>query len=765
MPETAPRSRLSIIVEGHVQGVGFRPFVHRLATARALDGFVRNRRGGVHCEVEGSREQTGAFLDDLRRQAPGAARIDAVRTTTLAPTGERGFSIRPSDEGDPPALTIPLDAALCAQCQDELFDPANRRFRHPFISCTACGPRWSLLDRLPFDRVGTAMAAFPMCEQCRREYEDPQDRRFHAQTQSCPDCGPQLALWSSRGNVLAQRADALKGAIAALRRGEILAVKGLGGFHLMVDARNVEAITRLRLRKGRPHKPLAVMFCSIEAIEAHCAIDADERVLLGDGSAPIVLLPARGSLPAELAPGNPYIGAMLAYTPLHQLLLHDFDGPLVATSGNLGGEPLCHDEREVVERLDAIADCFLVHDRPILHPVDDSVAMLAAGRPLVLRCARGLAPMPLRIDAGPEEGGAILAVGGQLKNTISLGRGGEALVSPHLGDLGSVQADTGFQRLATILPGLVQASLATMAHDHHPDYRSTRYAQASALARVEVQHHHAHVAAVMAEHGLDGEVLGLAWDGIGLGTDGVLWGGEFLLADRVQFRRVASLREFPLPGGERVMREPRRSAQGVLHEAGLAGGDGLPWLSSGWLATHEQQLLEGMLRTGVNCPRTSSVGRLFDAVAALLGLEPVTSFEGQAAMALQFAAERHCGDIVPLPFLIDRGQTPVRVDWAPMITALLDARRQGQTVEAIAARFHLTLALVAVTLAQDHPEVPVVLAGGCFQNRLLLDRTIKALRAAGRQVFWPLRLPPNDGALSLGQLTVARARRRIAACA
>lgn len=756
--------RLSIDIEGRVQGVGFRPLLHRMATARDLSGFVRNQRGGVHCEVEGAAAAVAAFVEALRQPLRAPLRIDRLSPAARVPTGVRGFRIESSEVEDCPALDFPLDAALCTDCRRELLDPGNRRFRHPFISCTVCGPRWSLLSRLPFDRARTSMAAFPPCAQCQGEYEDPADRRFHAQTICCPDCGPQLALWSERGNVIAARADALRGAVAALRRGEVVAVKGMGGFHLMVDAHNVEAINRLRLRKGRPHKPLAVMFEDLDSVRTCCEVDAPEAALLQDASTPIVLLRSKATLPDEVAPDNPYLGAMLAYTPLHLMLLCDFGGPLVATSGNLGGEPLCHDEAEVVERLEAIADCYLVHDRPILNPVDDSVGMVAAGRPLYLRCARGIAPQVFELGAADEWTGPMLALGGQLKNTLALARGGTALMSPHLGDLGSAAAEAALRRMAKALPDLAEASVAVVVHDRHPDYRSTRVAQDSGLPTLAVQHHHAHVAAVMAEHGLDGEVLGLAWDGNGLGDDGASWGGEFLLADRAGYRRVASFREFPLPGGERALREPRRSAQGLLHEAGLTGM-AMPWLGAGLFSAHEQQLLEGQLRSGVNCPRTSSVGRLFDAVAALLGLLLTTSFEGQAAMALQFAAERHRGPVEPFPYLLLHDRTPTRIDWAPMLTALIEARAAGEAVAVLAARFHCSLAVIAAELARSHRPRAVVLSGGCFQNRLLLESVIGALQGEGHAVYWPLRLPPNDAALSLGQLTVARAQRRIAPCA
>lgn len=752
MNDAAPPAiaqRLRIEVRGQVQGVGFRPFVYRLAGRHAMEGWVRNDRNSVTIEVEGPPPQLEAFVRELRERPPPRAHIEGLRSWPVAADGRHGFAIHDSAAGDGADLSVPLDLALCEACRAELFDPASRRHRYPFIACPDCGPRWSALAALPYDRANTALAGFAPCPHCTAEYEDPDDRRFHAQNNACAGCGPQLELWDGNGAVLARREDALREAVQALRGGAVVAVKGLGGFHLMVDARNADAIAALRTRKQRPHKPLAVMLDGVTEIKRHCELPQPARAALCSPAAPIVLLRSRGTLPELIAPGNPWLGVMLPYTPLHQLLLRDSGLPLVATSGNRSGEPLCRDGDEALTRLRGIADLFLVHDRPILQPVDDSVVQLAGGRMQVLRCARGLAPLVLPgLESHTVTG---MALGGHQKATLALGGPAGAVVSPHVGDLDSVEAVAAYRHLAETLPAMLGLPARPLACDGHPDYRTSAFAHESGSRVLAVQHHHAHVAAVMAEHALDGEVLGVTWDGTGLGDDDTLWGGEFLLATRTDCRRVASLREFLLPGGEAAMREPRRAALGLLHAA--------PDREAGALLEHsfttrERTTLQQMLARGVQCVRTSSAGRLFDAVAALLGLHAVTTFEGQAAMALQFAAERHQGAVPVLAFPLDRGVTPWRIDWSPVLGLI---RQRGQDTTAVAAAFHRALAAAIAEVAAAFAPRPVVLAGGCFQNRLLLELSLAALRARGCEAHLPLRLPPNDGALALGQLAVAQA--------
>ena len=775
VPAAGARSheRLRLRIAGQVQGVGFRPFVARLARELDLDGWVNNEADGVTVDIQGPAHRLQAFQEALRTHAPPRARVVSLSAQRMAPrTVVRGFAIRPSVERRTGLPYIPADLALCEACRGELLTPGNRRYRHPFIACCDCGPRWSLLHRLPYDRAHTAMARFAPCPRCRAEHDDPHDRRFHAQNLACPDCGPQLALWAADARVLARREEALQGAVTALRRGDIVAVKGLGGFHLMVDAGNAEAVTRLRVRKHRAHKPLAVMLDGLDAVARHCEVDDLERQWLADATAPIVLLRSRGALPNVIAPGNPRLGVMLPYTPLHQLLLRDAARPLVATSGNRSGEPLCHDEREALQRLAGIADLWLMHDREIIHAVDDSVLQVASGQAMVLRAARGWAPRRIRLDAVHDDGlpPAVLGLGSHLKNAPALALGGSAVLAPHVGDLDGPEALAAHQHRLTALCKLAQTPPVQIACDLHPDYAAGRRTDAAdvwpGLPRLAVQHHHAHIAAVMAEHGLEGEVLGVAWDGNGLGDDGSLWGGEFFLARRERCERIATLRDIPLPGAERAMREPRRVALGVAHELGWHGQVANELLHGAWQA-HELGVLERLLEHQVRSPRTSSVGRLFDAVAALLGLCAVSTFEGQAAMALQFAAEAFEEEAAPLPFTLRRDARPWRIDWAPCVRELIARRRAGADVTELARAFHMMLADMVTAISDAHPTVPVVLSGGCFQNRLLLETTVKALRRRRRPVWWAQALPPNDGALALGQVAVARARWRAqaASCA
>ena len=749
-PVAADRRRLRIRVRGAVQGVGFRPAVYRLAHGLGLAGRVRNDPQGVEIDIEGAADAAEALLAALRT-LPAPVRIDRLQVERLMPAGTTGFAIAASVAGPGGALPLP-DLAPCADCLAELRDPADRRHRYPFLSCTACGPRYSIVAAMPYDRARTAMAAFAPCPACAAEYADPASRRFHHQANACPACGPRLALHDRQGRPLAAGDEALEGAVELLRGGGILALKGLGGFQLLVDARDGAAVARLRARKRRPHKPLAVMFADLAAVRAVCRPGAAERALLESPAAPIVLIDVdagAGVLAENVAPDNPRLGAMLPSTPLHALLLQDLGFPVVATSGNAGGEPLCADNDEALARLCGIADAFLLHDRAIVQPLDDSVMQVAAGRAQTLRLARGLAPLALE-HAGD---GAVLALGGHLKSALAVGGGGRIVVGPHIGDLDTTLARQRFETAAGQLPALAGSCPALLACDRHPDYASSLWAAADRRPRLTVQHHHAHLAAVLAEHGLQGEVLGVAFDGAGLGDDGTLWGGEFLIGDCRQMRRVARLRPFPLPGGERAAREPRRSALGLLHGA---YGPGLGGQTPDFTAQERRTLLQALER-GVNAPLTSSAGRLFDAVAALLGLCQEMSFEGQAAQALQAAAERVPAQ-APYPVALVPEDSGLLADWAPALAALLADRAAGVPVPQIAGRFHATLAALIADVARQLGVCRVVLAGGCFQNRRLLEETRARLEQAGLAVWWPQRLPPGDGALAAGQAAVVMAR-------
>ncbi|MDD3650604.1 MAG: carbamoyltransferase HypF [Immundisolibacter sp.] len=760
-------------ITGAVQGVGFRPAVYRLATRLGLAGSVRNTGAGVEIDVEGDAAALAALREGLAA-IPPPARVERVVLEVLAPSGACDFRVVDSTAGPGGALPLP-DLAPCAACLAELADPADRRFGYPFISCSQCGPRYSLITAPPYDRERTAMAPFTLCPACAAEYHDPASRRFRHEANACPACGPQLEFCDAGGGPGAAGEAALAAAVALLQAGGIVALKGAGGFQLLTDARDAAAIARLRERKRRPHKPLAVMFPGLKAVGAVCRVSAAERALLESPAAPIVLLDSRehvrastgramqemqertrmssqtlsDALPATLAPGSRRLGVMLASTPLHVLLLTRLGFPVVATSGNASGEPLCADNAEALERLAGIADGFLLHDRDIVNPVDDSVLQIAAGRAQVLRLARGLAPLTL-----PDDGdGAVLALGGELKSALAVGGAGRIVAGPYLGDLDTLPALVRFDAASAVLPALAGVVPRRLACDAHPDYASSRRAAADPRPVIAVQHHHAHVAAVLAEHGVRGELLGVAFDGAGLGDDGTLWGGEFLWGDRAHLRRVATLRPFPLPGGARAAREPRRAALGLLY---AAFGRDLGGVTLAF-APAEQGLLLQALGRGVNAPPTSSVGRLFDAVAALLGLSQVMSYEGQAAAALQTAAETAPAQ-PPYPLPLLEMASGLLADWLPMLEALLAERAAGVPVAVSAGRFHATLAVLVAGVARRLSAARVALAGGCFQNRHLLALTCRALRDAGIAAFWPQRLPPGDGALAVGQAAVARWR-------
>ncbi|ATB35198.1 hypothetical protein CYFUS_000610 [Cystobacter fuscus] len=746
--------RRAITVHGVVQGVGFRPFVHAAAMARGLAGWVRNRADGVRIEVEGPEPAVEDFVKALSREAPPAARLTHVLVSEVHPRHERAFHILASDPDAPPRPTVPADLATCPECLAEVASPGQRRFRYPFTHCTRCGPRWTLIESLPYDRSRTSMKGFTPCADCAAEYRDPADRRFHAQPIACPVCGPRVSLLAPDGSRLARDEAALRGAVETVREGRVLALRGMGGFHLLVDATSPEAVTLLRERKRRPDKPFAVMFPSLEVLRSHCEVSPEEAAVLTSPAAPILLLHKRmpggeGAIAEAVAPGNPWLGALLPYTPLHVLLLEAAGRPLVCTSGNLSDEPLCIAPGEALTRLREVADRFLVHDRPIVRPVDDSVARLLPEGLQVLRRARGYAPLPLPLPGAP----CLLGLGGQLKSTVALCVGEQVVVSQHLGDLGSPEGSRLLERTAEELRRLLDARPVALACDLHPDYVSTRLAERLSgewgVPLVRVQHHHAHVAACMAEHGLVGPVLGLAWDGAGLGTDGTLWGGEALVVEGAAFRRVAHLRPFSLPGGERALREPRRAALGLVHE--VRGAGALDSLRECFTA-REGEVLVAMLARGLQSPRTTSMGRLFDAVAALSGIRARAGFEGQAAMALEYAAGE--GEAEPYPLPLGNG-APAVADWEPLLEALLDERKRGVPAPLLAARFHAALAVLAESIAVRVGLPRVVLSGGCFQNPRLLRDVQARLRARGFEVFWPRHYPPNDGGLSLGQVAVA----------
>ncbi|MDB5355407.1 MAG: hypF [Phycisphaerales bacterium] len=757
--------RRAIAVRGTVQGVGFRPFVHGLASRLGLRGFVNNSSGGVRIEVEGEAGRLDQFLSDLTAMPPPLARIEDVAWERRPPRGEVDFRIAPSSAEAAGPVVISADVGTCEDCLRELFDPRDRRFRYPFLNCTNCGPRLTIVCGAPYDRERTTMAGFGMCAACRAEYEDQADRRFHAQPIACPVCGPRLRAADAQGRAVAT-GDAIGWFVDAIRGGKIGAMKGLGGYHLVCDARNDAAVAELRRRKNRYEKPFAVMVGGMGAAEALCEVAPEEAAQLSSSRRPIVLLAKR--LPCgvaeAVAPGNPLLGMMLPYTPLHHLLMREMgDVPLVMTSGNRSDEPIAYEEPDAFERLAGIADVFLTHDRPIHVRCDDSVTRVIGGCESPLRRSRGYAPQPVRLPARCGE--AVLAVGGQLKSTFALGREEHAILSHHLGDLDNFAAYRAFERDVALYERLFEIHPRRIVHDLHPDYASTRYsirrAAAEGLALLAVQHHHAHMASCMAEHGLDGPVIGVTFDGTGYGADGAAWGGEFLVGGYHEFRRAAHLRYVRMPGGEQAVREPWRMA---LAHAADAGAD-CPSLAE--RVDHASaRVVRQMLERGLNAPFTSSAGRLFDAVASLIGVRDRVTYEGQAAIQLEWLAARVRADGA-YPFAIGGSECGTaggdcaarEVDTRPIIRAVADEVARGTDPALIARRFHSTIAeLITHVCTKIHEETgidKIALSGGVFMNALLVCDAEDKLRAEGFLVFRQRLVPPNDGGLSLGQLAIA----------
>jgi hydrogenase maturation protein HypF len=744
------RERRAIRVRGRVQGVGFRPAMVRLAGGLGLDGLVYNDSEGVWIEVEGNAAAVARFQLDLRTAAPAVARIETVETITLPPLGTSGFHIARSPATSAAVeAEIPPDAAPCEACLRELGDPADRRHAYPFINCTACGPRFTIVRELPYDRSGTTMADFPLCPACAREYADPGDRRFHAEPNACPTCGPRLCYLQAGAKPHAGT-EALADAIAALAAGQIVAVKGAGGFVLAADATATSTILELRRRKQRPDKPLAVMGRDLETLETVALLGPAARGALSSPARPIVLVPARphGPLSPAVAPGLAEVGVFLPPTPLQHLLLSQGPALQVMTSGNRRDEPIAKDDADAVVRLAGLADGVLLHDRAIHTRADDSVVRVIAGVARPLRRARGYVPEPIAL---PVSGPAVLAVGGQLAGTVCLARGGRAVLSPHLGDLSDPEAFAFFEESVEKLADLLGARPVAVACDQHPDYRSTRWAQARGLLCLPVQHHHAHVAACLAEHGHTGPALGVAFDGTGHGPGGALWGGELLEADLGGFLRRGHLRPLALPGGEAAIRAPWRLALAALVDA----GEPLD------LIAHERRdAVEALVRSG-RCPLATGAGRWFDAVAALCGLTPEISYEGQAPRALEALVT---GEVcAPYPFAIEESAgAPFSIDLRPTVRAIAADRRAGRDIRVIATAFHETMAFIVRAACQRARQqggpALVALAGGCFANRWLAERSIALLEEDGFTTLLPRRVPPGDGGLAYGQAAVASFR-------
>jgi hydrogenase maturation protein HypF len=754
--------RRAIEVAGIVQGVGFRPYVYRLATERHLSGTIVNTPAGVTIEVQGPGEAVENFLARLPAEAPPLARILDLRVRELPCNGQPGFHILASQVGEENRALVSPDVALCADCRRELFDPRDRRHLYPFLNCTNCGPRFTIVRDIPYDRPRTSMAVFPLCAACQREYDDPENRRFHAQPTACAECGPRVELWDSAGEWLAG-ADPIAEAVARLRAGAVVAVKGLGGFHLAVDATNAPAVERLRERKRRVEKPSAVMAPDLERVERFCHVDEASRRLLLSPARPIVLLPKRQPNPiAEaVAPFNRTLGVFLPYTPLHELLFAQGDFlALVMTSGNLSEEPIAIANREAVERLAGLADFFLVHNRDILLRCDDSVVRVVAGRPRPLRRSRGYVPAPVLLG---ESVPPILAVGGELKNTICLTKERYAFLSQHIGDLENWESFRFFEEGIAHLERILEIRPQVVAYDLHPDYFSTRWALAQgSVKQVGVQHHHAHIASCMAENKLDGRLIGIALDGTGYGTDGQIWGGEVLLADYEGFNRLAHLAYVRMPGGAVAIHEPWRMAVSYLWQ--YFGRDFLDW-EIPFVRQLDRRRVEAVLRMlgrGVNSPLTSSCGRLFDAVAALAGIRQQVNYEAQAAIELEMAMEDSDTDTTGYPLALVANATGWLLDTRPLFEGLLADLHRGAPVSTLSRRFHNglvdVLARVSGLLRERTGLNRVCLSGGTFQNAYLLERLTTRLAADRFEAFTHSEVPAGDGGLSLGQAVVAAHR-------
>ena len=753
---TAAGERRRLRVTGTVQGVGFRPFVYREAVALGLAGFVCNDSAGVLIEVEGEPENVARLCQLLHERPPPLARVASVETTTIAAEGAvAGFRILETASGGLPAAPVSVDTAACSDCLAEVDDPADRRHGYPFTNCTNCGPRYTIVTSVPYDRPATTMAAFAMCPACQSEYDDPGDRRFHAQPNSCPTCGPRLRYCRPDGTVLAEKEAALLLAVECLLGGGIVAVKGLGGYHLATDATSAAAVTSLRRRKSRDDKPFAVMVADLETAQGLCELDGAAAAALISPRRPIVLARRRpgGALAASIAPGLPELGLMLAYTPLHHLLLGQVGRPLVMTSGNLSDDPIAHLDDDAIERLGPLVDGVLAHDRAIHVRCDDSVVRSAGGRIQAVRRSRGYAPEPLTLPGEAKR--QVLAVGAELKNTVSVAKGRTLVTSHHIGDLEHLATYRSFLQATVHLSALYGVEPQVVVHDLHPEYLSTKYALELDLEPWAVQHHHAHIASCLAEHGRSEAVLGVAFDGLGLGLDGVLWGGEFLVADLEGFERVGHLREVALPGGAAAIREPWRMALSWVAAAigsGAAAELG-PLLDDRWRA------VLSLVERGSGSLQTTSAGRLFDAVAALLGIRTAVTYEGQAAIELEaLAAGVEAAEAPSYPTELSEVEGMIVLDPSPLIAAVVEQRRRGVSPAVIAAGFHHSLgraaAAVTARLAADRHLGTVALSGGVFQNVLLSSVMEEELGRRGLEVLVHELVPPNDGGISVGQAAI-----------
>lgn len=763
------KQRFQILIQGAVQGVGFRPFIYKLAHELNLNGIIANNVNGVSIAVEGDERLLNEFISRIKSDKPRHSVINSINVTKLELNGYDDFKIIESESfGEPDTIILP-DIAVCNECLIEMFDPENRRYLYPFINCTNCGPRFSIIESLPYDRPNTSMKNFEMCDQCREEYENPLDRRFHAQPIACPKCGPQVQLLNQNGKLICEKEDAISEAVQKIKEGKIIALKGLGGFQLIVNTVDDNAVRKLRERKHRDEKPFALMFPSIEMIMDHCFVSGVEENTLLSSKSPIVLLKKKSDIrhhtssiqyPASsfqhplpgiselLAPQNPYLGVMLPYTPLHHLIMKELGQPIIATSGNISEEPMCIDENEAFEKLSGIADYFLIHNRPIVRPVDDSIVRVVKQKPTILRRARGYAPLPISIRNAAEEN--FVCVGGHLKNTISMKKGNEVFISQHIGDLENTEAEKYFCNTISDFKQMYKVNPDYLVHDLHPDYLSSKFCHQQKAKIIPVQHHLAHIAGCHEENNLEGKCFAVCWDGTGFGLDNTIWGGEFFIYDECEYLHFAQLRQFRLPGGDSAAKDTRRSLVGILYEI---FGENIPVdkLCSS-LSPNDLTIFIRMLKKSFNCFTTSSAGRLFDAVSSLLNICQRSTYEGHAAMMLEFIADKQIKTYYDIN-LIEKER--LILNWQPMFEQMFIDLEKEISASEISAKFHNTLAEIIATLANRAAQRNVVLTGGCFQNVLLLELTIDRLTENGFIPHWNQKIPTNDGGISFGQAVFA----------
>jgi hydrogenase maturation protein HypF len=751
---------IHISVKGVVQGVGFRPFIYQLATKHNLRGWVCNTSEDVRIEVEGEEKDIEQFLRGLREQAPPLSHIEDITVTHGSPSNYEKFEIRHSLAQEGKYQLVSPDIATCPECLREILDPGDRRYRYPFTNCTNCGPRFTIIADIPYDRPNTTMHRFQMCPKCQQEYDDPLDRRFHAQPNACPKCGPQLELVDARGNPVTCD-DIIAKTTQLLREGKIVAVKGLGGFLLACDATSDTAVNRLRQRKNRPAKPLAIMVSSLDEVRKHCHVNNDEEKLLTSPGSPIVLIQWKTDSPITpaVAPGLKYLGMMLPYTPMHHILLRETGLPLVMTSGNLSEEPIAKDNDEAVRRLGSIADYFLMHNRDIYARYDDSVTIVERSVPQFIRRARGYAPYPIHLNDTSRQ---ILGCGAEEKNTFCLTRDNYAFVSQHIGDMENLETMEHFINTIELYKKLFRIEPEIIAHDLHPDYLATKYAKEMAakdsnIKLFPVQHHHAHIASCMADNGREAPVIGVSFDGTGYGTDGNIWGGEFLVADYQKFTRLGHLEYLPLPGGALAIKKPYRTAIGYLLSLGIDLNRQLPFLKN---VDHEEiDIIKSQVEKGINSPLTSSCGRLFDAVSALIGVRSVIEYEAQAAIDLEMLAYEEASETGSYPFAVTEQNGESIIKLQDLFSAIIHDLLSNVPKARIAMKFHSTVARMIVDLCTSISSntglTYVALSGGVFQNRLLLRKALALLESDGFEVFTHRQVPCNDGGISLGQVVIA----------